>query len=76
MLFDFAAVTSDSDGYPAMAAHPGGAPANLLAAISKFGGKTALIGKVGNDTFGHLLLNTLEGQEFCAKLFAGPLTKS
>lgn len=60
LLVDFAAVTSDSDGYPTMAAHPGGAPANLLATITKFGGKTAFIGKVGNDTFGHLLLNTLE----------------
>lgn len=60
LLIDFAAVSADSEGYPTMAAHPGGAPANFLAAINKFGGKTALIGKVGDDTFGHLLLNTLE----------------
>lgn len=60
LLIDFAAISKDADGYPSMAAHPGGAPANLLAAVSKFGGKTALIGKVGNDTFGHLLLGTLE----------------
>lgn len=60
LLIDFASVSSDGEGYPTMAAHPGGAPANFLATISKFGGKTALIGKVGDDTFGHLLLNTLE----------------
>lgn len=60
LLIDFAAVSADSEGYPTLAAHPGGAPANFLAAVNKFGGKTALIGKVGDDTFGHLLLNTLE----------------
>ena len=43
-----------------MAAHPGGAPANFLAALTKFGAKTALIGKVGSDTFGKLLLGTLQ----------------
>lgn len=59
LLIDFAAVSADEEGYPTMAAHPGGAPANYLAAVNKFGGKTALIGKVGNDTFGHLLLSTL-----------------
>lgn len=60
LLIDFAAVSTDSEGYPTMAAHPGGAPANYLAAVNKFGGKTALVGKVGNDTFGHLLLGTLK----------------
>jgi sugar/nucleoside kinase (ribokinase family) len=43
-----------------MAAHPGGAPANFLAALTKFGAKTALMGKVGTDTFGKLLLSTLQ----------------
>ena len=42
-----------------MAAHPGGAPANFLAAIAKFGGRAALLGKVGTDTFGKLLTDTL-----------------
>ncbi|MBQ0083488.1 MAG: carbohydrate kinase [Clostridiales bacterium] len=60
MLIDFASVSKDSEGYSTLAAHPGGAPANFLAVISKFGGRTALIGKVGDDTFGHLLLGTLE----------------
>lgn len=60
LLIDFASVSKDENGYPTMAAHPGGAPANFLATVNKFGGKTALIGKVGDDTFGHLLMNTLE----------------
>ena len=60
LLIDFACLSTDSDGYPTMAAHPGGAPANFLAALSKFGAKTALLGKVGTDAFGTLLRATLE----------------
>ena len=60
LLIDFACVSSDDDGYPTMAAHPGGAPSNFLAAIAKFGGKTALLGKVGTDAFGKMLTETLK----------------
>lgn len=60
LLIDFTCIAADSEGYPTMAAHPGGAPANFLAALSKFGAKTALLGKVGADAFGKLLLNTLQ----------------
>ena len=60
LLIDFATIVTDADGYPTMAAHPGGAPANFLAALTKYGCKTALLGKVGTDTFGDLLLNTLQ----------------
>ena len=60
LLIDFTCQSVDADGYPTMAAHPGGAPANFLAAINKFGGKTALLGKVGNDTFGRALIGTLK----------------
>ena len=59
LLIDFTHVSADADGYPTMTAHPGGAVANFLAAIAKFGGKCALMGKVGNDAFGKLLLDTL-----------------
>ena len=61
LLIDFTTQSIDSDGYPTMAAHPGGAPANFLAAIAKFGGKVGMLGKVGTDTFGNLLTNTLRG---------------
>jgi len=59
LLIDFTCVSTDADGYPTMAAHPGGAPANFLAALTKFGAKTAMMGKVGTDAFGKLLLGTL-----------------
>ena len=60
LLIDFACLSTDGDGYPTMAAHPGGAPANFLAALTKFGANTALLGKVGTDTFGKLLTGTLQ----------------
>ncbi len=60
LLIDFACLKTDDDGYPTMAAHPGGAPANFLATLSKFGAKTALLGKVGTDAFGKMLTDTLE----------------
>ena len=60
LLIDFASVSSDADGYPTMAAHPGGAPANFLAALAKYGYSAALLGKVGQDAFGGMLLKTLE----------------
>ena len=59
LLIDFTCVSTDADGYPTMAAHPGGAPANFLAALAKFGAKTALLGKVGSDAFGKMLTATL-----------------
>ena len=60
LLIDFTCTATDAEGYPTMAAHPGGAPANFLAALTKFGAKTALLGKVGTDTFGKLLTSTLD----------------
>ena len=60
LLIDFTCVATDADGYPTMAAHPGGAPANFLAALTKFGARTAFLGKVGTDAFGKLLTNTLQ----------------
>ncbi len=60
LLIDFACIQTDSDGYPTMAAHPGGAPANFLAALAKFGAHAALLGKVGDDAFGKMLVGTLQ----------------
>ena len=59
LLIDFASRSVDPDGYPTMAANPGGAPGNFLAALNAYGKKTAFLGKVGDDAFGHLLLGTL-----------------
>ena len=58
MLIDFAPVTTDAAGYPTLKAQPGGAPCNFLAALQKYGCSTAMIGKVGDDRFGRLLIQT------------------
>ena len=59
LLIDFAPQSTNEAGYPVLAANPGGAPGNFLAALSKYGCKTAMIGKVGEDSFGRLLIKTL-----------------
>lgn len=59
LLIDFAGTGQDKDGYPVLAAHPGGAPGNFLAALARYGAHTAFIGKVGDDAFGGLLRHTL-----------------
>ena len=59
LLIDFASKSVDAAGYPTMAANPGGAPGNFLAALNAYGKKTAFLGKVGDDTFGHLLVGTM-----------------
>ena len=60
LLIEFASKGADSKGYPLMQALPGGAPANFLAALTKYGKSTAFLGKVGDDTFGHLLVGTVK----------------
>lgn len=60
VLIDFVQERINEDGYPVISAHPGGAPANFLAPISKFGLKTSMISKVGNDAFGKQLVKTLK----------------
>ena len=59
LLIDFAPVSTDEAGYPTLAAKPGGAPCNYLAALTKYGAKTALYAKVGADAFGKMLKQTL-----------------
>ncbi|MCL2222634.1 MAG: carbohydrate kinase [Oscillospiraceae bacterium] len=59
LLIDFAPIGADDSGYPKLAAKPGGAPTNYLAALTKYGGKTALYAKVGTDAFGKLLVRTI-----------------
>ena len=60
LLIDFMVERQLDDGYPVMAARPGGAPANFLAALSKFGRKTGMISKVGDDALGRRLVATAE----------------
>ena len=60
ILVDFAMTGAGADGFPILEAHPGGAPGNFLAAMSRCGRKTAMLAKVGEDRFGALLCKTLE----------------
>ena len=41
LLIDFTLDRVQDDGYPVMAAHPGGSVANFLAPLAKYGRKTA-----------------------------------
>lgn len=61
LLIDFTPAGVGSNGAKLFARNPGGAPANVLAASSRLGSKTAFIGKVGNDDFGRFLKSTLDG---------------
>ena len=47
---------------PAFKKAPGGAPANVAVGFSKLGGRSAFVGKVGEDEFGHMLVAVLEKQ--------------
>jgi fructokinase len=41
---------------------PGGAPANVAVATARLGWRSAFIGKVGDDAFGHFLIETLHNE--------------
>ena len=60
LLIDFAPYATNEAGYPVLSAQPGGAPGNFLAALTKYGCSTAMIGKVGADLFGRRLIATLQ----------------
>ena len=47
--------------------NPGGAPANVLCALSNFGLKTAFIGKVGRDMHGDFLRQVLNSRDICTE---------
>lgn len=59
VLIDFTPAGTTGDNIAKYEQNPGGAPANVLAALSRWGKKTAFIGKVGNDRFGIFLKETL-----------------
>jgi fructokinase len=60
LLIDFTTERLQEDGYPVMAAHPGGAVTNFLAPLAKYGRSVALIAKVGDDAFGRRLVRTVK----------------
>ncbi len=60
LLIDFTENGFSAQGNPMLEANPGGAPCNVLAMLQKLGKKTSFIGKVGNDSFGRVLRDTIE----------------
>lgn len=59
LLIDFTRSGLSEQGNPLFEANPGGAPGNVLAMLRKLQKSTAFIGKVGNDFFGSLLVETV-----------------
>ncbi len=59
ILIDFTLSGQNENGQRLFAQNPGGAPANVLAALAKLGENCAFIGKVGNDMHGRFLRDTL-----------------
>ncbi len=60
LLIDFTQNGTSGQGNPLFEANPGGAPCNVLAMLGNLGKKTAFIGKVGDDMFGHTLAKTIK----------------
>lgn len=60
LLIDFTPAGNSAAGNTLFERNPGGAPANVLTAVTRLGGKGAFIGMVGDDQFGYYLKKVLE----------------
>ncbi|XP_031404660.1 probable fructokinase-4 [Punica granatum] len=62
MLIDFVPTVSGVSlaEAPGFVKAPGGAPANVAIAVTRLGGKSAFVGKLGDDEFGHMLAGILK----------------
>lgn len=63
ILIDMTCVGKSDMGQTLFEQNPGGAPANVLTAVGRLGGNTALIGKVGTDMHGKFLIETLKKEK-------------
>lgn len=59
LLIDLTQNGTDELGNGQFTAYPGGAPANVAVAAARLGADTGFIGKVGDDSFGRSLAETL-----------------
>lgn len=59
LLIDFSPFGKSSNGNNLFEQNPGGAPANVLTAVVRQGGRGAIISAVGNDDFGRFLRNVM-----------------
>lgn len=60
MLIDFIPAPVGVDGTLCYQPHPGGAVANAAVALARLGGSARFLGKLGEDSFGRLLLDVLQ----------------
>ena len=60
LLIDFTFAGRSDTGMRVFEQNPGGAPANVLAALARLGKRTGFIGKVGDDMHGAFLRDTLD----------------
>ncbi len=61
ILVDLTQIGTNDYGVALYERNPGGAPANLAAAVAKLGLPAAFVGTVGNDPMGSFLTQALEG---------------
>jgi len=60
LLIDFTPSGESTQNNPLFEQNPGGAPANVLVALSRLGKKGVFLGMVGNDQFGLFLRDALQ----------------
>ncbi len=60
LLIDFTENGKSDQGNPVLEVNPGGAPCNVLAMLKKLGHEVCFVGKVGEDSFGDFLADTLK----------------
>lgn len=65
ILIDMTYAGKSEAGQTLFEQNPGGAPANVLTAVQRLGGKTAFIGKVGKDMHGAFLCDVLKREGIC-----------
>lgn len=60
LLIDFTPEGTTPEGTVLYGRNPGGGPPNVLSAMARLGGRTALISKVGDDRFGKFLISVMK----------------
>lgn len=67
ILIDMTYAGKSEQGQTLFEQNPGGAPANVLSAVSRLGGSCAFIGKVGSDMHGGFLIDVLRSEGICTE---------
>ncbi len=67
LLIDMTYAGKSQGGRTLFEQNPGGAVANVVAAVQRLGGKGAFIGKIGDDMHGEYLRETLDAEGICTR---------